>query len=222
MGSSKAQTTAPTTVKTNEKTNMLRKLAEFDNVRQINTRGVQATMLEATFRGRAVILKKFTCNGDDGISHRALREMGLHTNLPRHPHILPIMCMVCDDKENALYLAMKRMPTTLSSEMRSFDSISDILGIIRQILEGVVFLHEHKIMHRDIKPDNILWKDRHIFLIDFGLAKQKRSKGSQHWTTRVVTSTYRAPELHLGAQDYDERIDVWSVGIILLELLNQI
>jgi len=75
-------------------------------------------------------------------------------------------------------------------------------------------------MHRDIKGGNILLtKDGVIKLADFGLARQFNKEYNNQFTVMVVTRWYRAPELLLGNHNYNELIDVWSMGCLIVEML---
>ncbi|KAG0435550.1 Cell division control protein 2 like protein [Dictyocoela muelleri] len=95
---------------------------------------------------------------------------------------------------------------------------SSIKYILKEILSGLEHLHSLKIIHRDLKPSNILL-DRHgnVKIADFGLARPIDVKMSN----LVVTLWYRAPEILLGAENYDYSIDLWSYGCIVAELLKQ-
>ena len=85
------------------------------------------------------------------------------------------------------------------------------------ILQGLYYLHRHKIIHRDIKGANILVSNNGaVKIADFGLARIMTRGG---YTNRVVTLWYRAPELLLGMSEYDAKIDVWAVGCLFAELL---
>ncbi|KAL7068193.1 putative calcium-dependent protein kinase [Cryptosporidium serpentis] len=96
----------------------------------------------------------------------------------------------------------------------------DAAIIIRQVLSGVTYLHNHKIVHRDLKPENLLLeskeKDALIKIVDFGLSvvfdHQKKMKD------RLGTAYYIAPEVL--RKKYDEKCDVWSIGVILFILLS--
>ena len=92
--------------------------------------------------------------------------------------------------------------------------------IIKQVLQGLNFLHSKSIIHRDIKSDNILFnKDGAIKLADFGYAIQltKRKRGS---VSQLGTLCWMAPELVQANKVYDSKVDVWSLGIFLIELAN--
>ena len=89
---------------------------------------------------------------------------------------------------------------------------------MKQILEGCYFLHQNKVMHRDIKSANILLNDNGIVqLADFGLGRRTRFENV--FTYKVVTLWYRAPELLLGNKSYNHKIDVWSIGCVFAEFL---
>lgn len=92
-------------------------------------------------------------------------------------------------------------------------SLPEIKCIMKQILEGVEYLHSQHIMHRDIKPANVLLNDKgETKLGDFGLGRRFRDE--RNLTFKVVTLWYRAPELILKYRRYDEKIDVWSIGCV--------
>lgn len=99
-------------------------------------------------------------------------------------------------------------------------SIDRIVDIFYQLVTAVEYLHSRNIAHRDIKPSNVIIReeDDYVILIDFGSAKymQKKSKRSSCY---YVSRYYRAPELLLGCRDYSIKIDVWSLGCILWELI---
>lgn len=86
---------------------------------------------------------------------------------------------------------------------------------MRQLLEGLAFMHDQCILHRDIKGGNLLMsRDGRLKIADFGLARVFYPKVDMNYTTRVVTLWYRAPELLLGISKYGAAIDIWSVGYI--------
>jgi len=98
--------------------------------------------------------------------------------------------------------------------------VSQIKCILKQILEGIYFLHSNNVIHRDIKCANILMSNSgEIKLADFGLARLMERK-DRVYTNKVVTLWYRAPELLLGSTDYTSAVDMWSVGCCFAELLR--
>lgn len=103
-------------------------------------------------------------------------------------------------------------PQTLTSD--------HIKVFVYQILRGLKYLHSANILHRDIKPGNLLVNSNCILKIcDFGLARLWDPSEQQNMTHEVVTQYYRAPELLMGARRYTGAIDVWSIGCIFAELL---
>ncbi|KAH8033020.1 hypothetical protein HPB51_005042 [Rhipicephalus microplus] len=100
-------------------------------------------------------------------------------------------------------------------------SILDVYDYLKQILEAILFCHQRRVLHRDLKPQNLLIDEKGtIKVADFGLA---RAFGIpvRVYTHEVVTLWYRAPEVLLGAQRYSTPIDIWSIGCIFVEMINR-
>jgi serine/threonine protein kinase len=94
---------------------------------------------------------------------------------------------------------------------------SDYRCVFRQVLRGLTLLHGANIVHRDIKPNNILvGRDGVVKLCDFGLAFSTTSN-RQRVTPRLVALAYRPPEMLLEARSYSESVDIWSVGCMLAQ-----
>lgn len=90
-----------------------------------------------------------------------------------------------------------------------------------QLLRGLKYLHSANILHRDLKPGNLLINANcELKICDFGLARTSKDDG-QFMTEYVVTRWYRAPELLLSCDNYGASIDIWSVGCILAEILGR-
>lgn len=92
-----------------------------------------------------------------------------------------------------------------------------------QVLRAVKFLHDHAIIHRDIKMSNLLYNRRGVIkLCDFGFARSwtKFTGAERPLTPVVVTLWYRAPELLLGSEEYGLAVDMWAVGCVLGELVQ--
>ncbi|KAL9259739.1 Mitogen-activated protein kinase homolog NTF3-like protein [Drosera capensis] len=102
-----------------------------------------------------------------------------------------------------------------------FGHIKADLVIAMQLLRGLKYLHSANILHRDLKPGNLLINANcDLKICDFGLARTSNGQG-QFMTEYVVTRWYRAPELLLCCDKYGTSIDVWSVGCIFAELLGR-
>jgi len=98
-----------------------------------------------------------------------------------------------------------------------------IKELLRQMLEGLHYLHHRGILHRDIKGSNILLNaDGKLKLADFGLARHyQKHRPNLDYTNRVITLWYRPPELLLGATAYGAAVDIWSIGCIMLEMVTK-
>lgn len=96
--------------------------------------------------------------------------------------------------------------------------LEHIKNLAKQILEGIHYLHSNFIMHRDMKPENLMLTDHgQLKIIDFGMAKQF-GPVVQH-SKNNITLVYRPPEILMGTWFYGPSADMWSVGCILAELL---
>ena len=156
-------------------------------------------------------------DGEEGVPVAALREISLLTDIA-HPNIVPLReALVVNDR---LFLLMELMDCNLREYVGQQGALNQPTCALftRQILEGLAHLHDRRILHRDLKPQNILVRrsDRRLKLADFGLSRAfARPRAFTH---EVVTLWYRAPEILLGADHYSTPVDVWSVGCILAEM----
>uniref|UniRef100_A0A4W6GA31 Cyclin-dependent kinase 7 n=1 Tax=Lates calcarifer TaxID=8187 RepID=A0A4W6GA31_LATCA len=99
---------------------------------------------------------------------------------------------------------------------------ANIKAYILMTLQGLEYMHQHWVLHRDLKPNNLLLDGNGVLkLADFGLAKSFGSP-NRVYTHQVVTRWYRSPELLFGARMYGVGVDMWAVGCILAELLLRI
>ncbi|RXM97817.1 Cyclin-dependent kinase 14 [Acipenser ruthenus] len=97
-----------------------------------------------------------------------------------------------------------------------------IILFLFQLLRGLSYTHQRYILHRDLKPQNLLISDTgELKLADFGLARAK-SVPSHTYSNEVVTLWYRPPDVLLGSTDYSTSLDMWGVGCIFVEMIQGI
>ncbi|KXS16085.1 Pkinase-domain-containing protein [Gonapodya prolifera JEL478] len=176
--------------------------------------------------GEIVALKKLKLeNEKNGFPVTSLREIQCLL-MAKHPNIVNVKEIVVGESLNNIFMAMEFVPhdlKTLMETMRSRNTaflISEVKTLMIQLLSGVKLLHDLWIIHRDLKTSNLLMTNTgHVKIADFGLA---RSYGDPpvNLTQLVVTLWYRAPELLLGESNYTPAIDMWSIGCIFGELVN--
>ncbi|CAG9770178.1 unnamed protein product [Ceutorhynchus assimilis] len=171
--------------------------------------------------GELVAMKRIRLeNEDEGIPSTALREMSLLKEL-RHPNIVSLIEVIMD--EPRLYLIFEFLCMDLKKYLDNIDpgKYMDpklVKSYLYQINEAILFCHQRRVIHRDLKPQNLLIsKDGLIKVADFGLG---RTFGIpvRIYTHEVVTLWYRAPEVLLGAPRYSCPVDIWSIGCIFAEM----
>ena len=119
---------------------------------------------------------------------------------------------------NNIYILSELCDGTLTKIIKTFYmSENEIHKVFKQIIQGIKYLYDNKIFHRDIKPDNILIKDDKIKIADFGFAKEI-DKYNLVMNTLCGSPLYMAPEIILN-KPYDINSDIWSLGIILYEMM---
>lgn len=127
-----------------------------------------------------------------------------------------------------IYLVMEYVDHDLAGLIDAKVKLTEarIKCLVKQILDGLNYMHERELVHRDLKCSNILVSNLHdLKLADFGLARsldfsQHDREEMPHLTTKVVTLWYRAPELLYGNPNYDTAVDMWSLGCIIVELIQ--
>ncbi|KAF8100135.1 hypothetical protein N665_0230s0020 [Sinapis alba] len=156
---------------------------------------------------------------------RTLRELKLLRHV-RHENVIALKDVMLPSVRSSfkdVYLVYELMDTDLHQIIKSSQSLSDdhCKYFLFQLLRGLKYLHSANILHRDLKPGNLLVNANCDLKIgDFGLART--SQGNEQFMTEyVVTRWYRAPELLLCCDNYGTSIDVWSVGCIFAEILGR-
>ena len=157
---------------------------------------------------------------DDNFIGRFQREAQVVARLD-HPNIVPVYDF--SEHEGRPYLVMKFVEgETLKSRLDDGPLENDnILEIIEAISKALAYAHEQGVLHRDVKPSNIiLSSDQQIYLVDFGLARMAQSGESSLTTDRIVgTPQYISPEQAIGKAELDARTDIYSFGITIYEML---
>ncbi|KAJ9667407.1 Cyclin-dependent kinase catalytic subunit [Coniosporium apollinis] len=192
---------------------------------------------------RIVALKKIRLEAEDeGVPSTAIREISLLKEM-NDPNIVRLLNIVHADGHK-LYLVFEYLDLDLKKYMESLpvsqggrgkplpEGSGSVLGSLGlgegmvkkftwQLIEGVRYCHSHRVLHRDLKPQNLLIdKEGNLKLADFGLA---RAFGVplRTYTHEVVTLWYRAPEILLGSRQYSTGVDMWSVGCIFAEMCTR-
>ena len=142
-----------------------------------------------------------------------------------HPHILPLYDS--GDTDGFLYYIMpfeegQSLRDKLAKEGEL--PITEAVRILRDVVDALAHAHKHNVVHRDIKPDNVMLSERHALVTDFGVAKAVcEATGRQQLTTEGValgTPTYMAPEQAAADPHIDHRADIYAVGAVAYELLT--
>jgi serine/threonine-protein kinase len=155
-------------------------------------------------------------------AERFLREIRLAAGL-QHPHILPLY----DSGEagGQLYYVM---PYVEGESLRArLDRqgpfpVDEAVRYAREVAEALSYAHERDVVHRDIKPDNILLSGGHALVADFGIARAINAAGGLKLTETgmaVGTPAYMSPEQAMGDQRVDGRADIYALGCVLFEML---
>lgn len=157
----------------------------------------------------------------DGVNRTALREIKLLQEL-NHENVIALLDVY--GKDSSISLVFEIMVADLEQiihQRKIFLSFAHIKSYILMTLKGLEYLHQNWILHRDLKPNNLLLDSKNILKIaDFGLARTFGSP-SRIYSHQVVTRWYRAPELLYGSRMYGTGIDIWAVGCILAELFKR-
>ncbi|XP_071945446.1 serine/threonine-protein kinase NLK-like [Antedon mediterranea] len=177
--------------------------------------------------GRRVALKKMPNVFQNVISSkRVYRELKMLFFF-KHDNVLQALDILQPppvDFFEEIYVVTELLQSDLHKIIVSPQPLSSdhVKVFLYQILRGLKYLHSAGILHRDIKPGNLLVNSNCILKIcDFGLARVEELDRSKHMTQEVVTQYYRAPEILTGSKYYTNAVDMWSVGCIFAELLGR-
>jgi cyclin-dependent kinase 7 len=152
----------------------------------------------------------------------AVRELK-HLQELSHPNIISLLS-VFSSKDQNLNLVLEFLPLgDLEMLIKDVDNIrygaADMKAWMGMLSRAIWFCHENFVLHRDIKPNNLLIAaDGEVKLADFGLARSF-SDPYRVMTSNVITRWYRPPELLFGTKHYSGAVDIWSVGLVFAELV---
>lgn len=176
------------------------------------------------FKGRSkltdnlVALKEIRLEHEEGAPCTAIREVSLLKDL-KHANIVTLHDIIHTDK--SLTLVFEYLDKDLKQYMDDCGNIMSMHNVkifLYQILRGLAYCHKRKVLHRDLKPQNLLINEKgELKLADFGLARAK-SVPTKTYSNEVVTLWYRPPDVLLGSSEYSTQIDMWGVGCILYEM----
>jgi serine/threonine protein kinase len=193
---------------------------------ELRTFELHADTISQVFKGRnrqtgdLVALKEIHLDSEEGTPSTAIREISLMKEL-KHTNIVSLHDVI--HTENKLMLVFEYMDQDLKKYM---DTVGDrgalppatIKSFMHQLLLGIEFCHANRVLHRDLKPQNLLINSKgQLKLGDFGLARAFGIPVNT-FSNEVVTLWYRAPDVLLGSRTYNTSIDIWSAGCIMAEM----
>ncbi|MGH7678513.1 MAG: protein kinase domain-containing protein [Gemmatimonadaceae bacterium] len=180
--------------------------------------------------GRKVVAKVLHPDLAQGVSvERFKREIALVAKL-QHPHIVPLLS--AGERDGVLYYTMpliegESLRERLEREIEL--PVVDAVRILREIAGALAYAHRHGLVHRDIKPDNVLFSDGTAVVTDFGIAKaitaakthgDARGSTLTQLGTSLGTPAYMSPEQVTADPAVDHRADIYALGCVAFELLT--
>jgi hypothetical protein len=174
---------------------------------------------------RRVVVKVLPPELAAGVNvERFRREIQLAAQL-QHPHIVPLLATGDDDQ--LLWFSMPYIEgESLRGTLTRYGRLSprDVVRILHDVVDALAYAHARGVVHRDIKPDNILTSGMHALVTDFGVAKALSAASPVHGSTTtgmaIGTPAYMAPEQLAADPAADHRVDLYAVGLLAYELLT--
>ncbi|KAF2834097.1 Pkinase-domain-containing protein [Patellaria atrata CBS 101060] len=185
--------------------------------------GTYATVFKGRRKdGVIVALKEIHLDSEEGTPSTAIREISLMKEL-EHDNIVKLYDVI--HEHNKLLIVFEYMDKDLKKYMDSrgdrgqLDPVT-IKSFVYQLLKGIAHCHNKRVLHRDLKPQNLLINNKgELKLGDFGLARAFGIPVNT-FSNEVVTLWYRAPDVLLGSRTYNTSIDIWSAGCIMAEMYS--
>ncbi|KAJ3399467.1 hypothetical protein HDU80_007867 [Chytriomyces hyalinus] len=172
--------------------------------------------------GQISAMKRFRKHFNSFEEIEGLREIQALRRLNPHPHIVDLEDVIFEPRNGVLSLNFELMDCNLYeliSRKNLLMTESKAKMYMHQICKGLEYIHGKGIFHRDIKPENILVKDFNIKIADFGSCRGIHSK--QPYTEYIATRWYRPPECLLCDGIYTFKMDIWSAGCVLYEVISK-
>lgn len=175
--------------------------------------------------GRRVVIKVLPPEMGAGVSiDRFKREIQLAARL-QHPHVVPVLA--AGSKDDLLYYAMPYIEGQSLRDRLAREGelpVGEAARILREVADALAYAHRNRVVHRDIKPDNVLLSEGHAVVTDFGVAKAvSSSTGESSLTSLGValgTPAYMAPEQAVADPNVDHRADIYALGAMAYEMLT--
>lgn len=166
---------------------------------------------------KCLMLPAVSSNKRHNAERFAGREIKVLKQLKGHENIIELLDVRRDPSDN-IYLVFPLVPHDLFGLIHEHGSTmppGQIKGYVKQLFEALQWCHSKHIMHRDVKPENVLvTRDNVLKLADFGLAREHVANYG-NFTKQVQTRWYRAPELFMNCSDYGPSTDVWAAGCVM-------
>jgi len=198
-------------------------IKKFDKLLKIGE-GTYGVVYKArnNITGELVAIKKIKLESEyNGMPQSALREVSLLRDL-HHPNIVFLIEVLLQHPKK-ISLVFEYLELDLRKFLDQVQVMQPglIESYLHQILKGIYYCHTKKVLHRDLKPQNILLdKVGNLKIADFGLARTYCFQ-LRPYTREVVSIWYRSPELLLGSKVYSTPVDIWSIGCIFAEMLTR-